>query len=236
MGKIGQSVTYYDSPTDTWFLNSTIEAKNDQTQKLTIRYSKGSKTAQLDYFTVPYRTYVTLFQWGHHKKVQENALKILACKGKGAAVPRDLWSETLDLIYSMCIQRRPFNYSVKLHQHSADYPKLVYGSLTPPSAGRMGLIEFAERLKNVPTPETVAREIDRLFNYINRYYVANHADEISPIYTTVMNAWALMNWSTIVSGVIEPCKQAVKTDPELVYSIASQMGRFLPGTAYVEKQ
>merc|ERR1711964_309901 len=169
----------------------------------------------------------------HDKKIRKGVLKILDCKARGTMLPSGLWMEIHDLIFSMCHQCEPFNFSERVYRATADYPKLLYSSLTPKATDVDSLHEFVERMKTVPRPEILAKEIERVYHYLSRFYIpTKNYDSINK---NVLNAWALMDWSDIVDKTIAFCKPIVRSNPILVRSIVSQMLEFLPATAILER-
>merc|ERR1712098_446888 len=181
--------------------------KDDDRGILSISYDKGQREARLDYYTVPYRTFTKLITWeDHFTLVCENTLDVINSKTQDVPFPKGLWADTHDLIYSMCIQRMPFNFSQKLYALTGEFPSLIYRPLgaTPPTTSgppEASILMLLARLEMMPTPDLVAREVDRLFNYINRYYVRNHED-MATVHENVRQAWTLMDWPAIVGKVI----------------------------------
>jgi len=234
--KVGQAIVFYDHSTDQWYKEAIVTAKDDIRQMLSVKYDKGQREATLDYYTVPYRTFTKLVTWEDHiTMVCEKTLEIINLKTLSLPLPKGLWAETHDLIYSMCIQRMPFNFSQKLHAQTAQFPAVIYRTLsaTPPSASdppEKSLLMFLARLEMMPSPDLVAREVDRLYNYINRYYVRNH-DDVDTIHENVRRGWALMDWPGIVEKIIEPCKQVMRQNPTLVHRTVSRLNEFLPPSA-----
>merc|ERR1712096_226411 len=92
------------------------------------------------------------------------------------------------------------------------------------------LKQFHERLRGMPDSHLIAKEVDRLFCYINRYYVQNNS--AAPVREKVLEGWALMDWDSIVDCILEPCNRIVKANPTLVVNIAKQFARLLPRSAH----
>merc|ERR1711964_771830 len=81
------------------------------------------------------------------------------------------------------------------------------------------------------TPQVVAGEVDRMFNYLNRFHVRNH-EGTPTVQEKVLEGWALMDWSGIVKTILAPCNQSMRTDPILVHEIVKRLAEYLPTSAY----
>merc|ERR1711900_106218 len=100
--KIGQQVWLYMNTHQNindfrWWSDATIVSKNDQTEKLVVRYDSGKLQRTLEYYTVPHRIMTAIVEWEQHKELVQAAVKILQCKTEGKSVPQGLWATTNDV-------------------------------------------------------------------------------------------------------------------------------------------
>merc|ERR1711964_103762 len=107
--------------------------------------------------------------------------------------------------------------------------KLQCGRIPSDKSSLEFLKEFHHQLLEVPDAYLIAQEVDRLFSYVNRYYVQNHA--VSTVRDKVLEGWALTDFGAIVDTIIKPCREIMKTNPVLVVNITTQFARLIPTSA-----
>lgn len=218
-----------------WWPDATIVAIDDENKKLIVQYNSGKRQESIHYWEVPKRiaTEIGITDWSKHQEVVQAALKIIRCKAIGQSVPQDegLWHSTYDLIYKMAIQHVPFNYSDRLYKLASGFLEKMYSPLWNIESSRHDefLKEFLHILQKMPSPHLIAKEIDRLFDYLNRFYVPN--TDNPTVKEKVLQSWALIDWTSIVNRIIEPCNQTMKKNPCLVANITQQFERLLPTSA-----
>lgn len=150
----------------------------------------------------------------------------------GKKLPKGLLHETINLIFQMCTQGEPFNYSSQLYEMTSEFPS-IYKSLIATKPALPDLMVFARRL---PDPRSLAAEVRRVFGYLNNYFVRN--SENPSVEANVLKSCRELKWKNrslwecFAETIVEESQKVVETDPILVQNAIQELRRLTPEASF----